>query len=424
MGLLSAITNTFGVERDKPNYDIRGAHATLAKHWQEGVLGTRVFFRTMTEPATLSIDSVTEKDAGQYRCRIDYTKSPTRNFRSILSIIVPPRKPTIIDEKGKEVPSVAGPYEEGGKPEPAIKWWREGKLIESTQMDSGFPYVRSNQLVVRKLHRSDQHAAFTCQASNNNISQPVSATTSIEIHFRPLSAEILINHTPSHPLSADRKYEIPCQTFGSRPPAKITWQLDGKDLKSPHYNFTEHVNAPILKLSMGRGMNPNDIEEGDDVYFYCKIDAHPRPYKVIWKHNGHQYALVWPNLTKIQRGYIKFRRYGNPEVNRHQAGNYSCFASNAESDGESNTIELKVMYTPICRSEQKKIYGVARRETAKVLCEVESYPPPDTFEWSFNNSAETINVPDSRYMPGEHNFSSSLTYTPVTELDYGTVSLF
>ncbi|CAH0550166.1 unnamed protein product [Brassicogethes aeneus] len=79
------------------------------------------------------------------------------------------------------------------------------------------------------------------------------------------------------------------------------------------------------------------------------------------------------------------------------------------------------MYTPICRSEQKKIYGVARRETAKVLCEVESYPPPDTFEWSFNNSAETINVPDSRYMPGEHNFSSSLTYTPVTELDYGTV---
>jgi len=32
-------------------------------------------------------------------------------------------------------------------------------------------------------------------------------------------------------------------------------------------------------------MNPADIEEGDDVYFECKIDANPPAYKVIWKHN-------------------------------------------------------------------------------------------------------------------------------------------
>lgn len=76
---------------------------------------------------------------------------------------------------------------------------------------------------------------------------------------------------------------------------------------------------------------------------------------------------------------------------------------------------------PICRPEQKRIYGVARHENAKVLCEVESYPPPDSFKWSFNNSAETIDVPQTRYHSGVHHFSSTLTYTPVTELDYGTV---
>lgn len=32
-------------------------------------------------------------------------------------------------------------------------------------------------------------------------------------------------------------------------------------------------------------MNPDDIEEGDDVYFECKVDANPKAYKVIWKHN-------------------------------------------------------------------------------------------------------------------------------------------
>ncbi|KAK9869098.1 hypothetical protein WA026_002856, partial [Henosepilachna vigintioctopunctata] len=52
---------------------------------------------------------------------------------------------------------------------------------------------------------------------------------------------------------------------------------------------------------------------------------------------------------------------------------------------------------PICRGDQKRIYGVGKHETANIVCEVESYPPPDKFKWSFNNSAETIDVPQSRY---------------------------
>lgn len=45
------------------------------------------------------------------------------------------------------------------------------------------------------------------------------------------------------------------------------------------------LDVPLLKLALGTNMNPADIEEGDDVYFECKIDANPPAYKVIWKHN-------------------------------------------------------------------------------------------------------------------------------------------
>ncbi|KAF4523452.1 hypothetical protein B566_EDAN008861 [Ephemera danica] len=68
------------------------------------------------------------------------------------------------------------------KPQPTVQWWREQELIESTDVLSPFPNVKENKLVVRRLDRGDLHAKYTCQASNNKINPPVSASVSIEMH--------------------------------------------------------------------------------------------------------------------------------------------------------------------------------------------------------------------------------------------------
>lgn len=58
-----------------------------------------------------------------------------------------------------------------------------------------------------------------------------------------------------------------------------------------HLSLTDRSRAlnipdlPTLKLELGINMNPEDIEEGDDVYFECKVNANPSAYKVVWKHN-------------------------------------------------------------------------------------------------------------------------------------------
>ncbi|XP_068084809.1 synaptogenesis protein syg-1-like [Anabrus simplex] len=450
-------------------YDIRGKHSELASHWRDKeILEERGYFRTITEPATLSLDNIDERDEGIYRCRVDFRQSPTRNTKVKLTVIVPPQKPNIFDARGKEVPSFAGPYEEGGdmiltcivsggRPLPTVRWWRGETLVDSQDTISAFPNVKHNQLVVTNLQRNDLHAVFTCQASNNNISQPVSASVSIEMHFKPLSATIL---SSNQPLSADRKYEIVCQSVGSRPPAKISWWIDNQGLD----NCVEKVSAdgnvtvstltftptskdndkvltcraenpqvragveedtwrlnvfyiPMLELQLGSNLNPDDIEEGDDVYFECKVRANPWAYKVVWKHNG---QILQHNQ---KAGVIMINEdLALQSVRRHQAGNYTCIASNVEGDGESNTVELRVMYKPICHGDQKRVYGVAKLENAQVMCRVEAYPPPDSFKWSFNNTAEIIDVPQARYSRVDYTpLMSILSYTPMMEMDYGTV---
>lgn len=43
-------------------------------------------------------------------------------------------------------------------------------------------------------------------------------------------------------------------------------------------------DTPVVKLKMGSSLNPDDIKEGDDVYFECHILSNPKPYKMAWYH--------------------------------------------------------------------------------------------------------------------------------------------
>lgn len=42
---------------------------------------------------------------------------------------------------------------------------------------------------------------------------------------------------------------------------------------------------PIVTLIMGPTLNPDDIKEGDGVYFECNVKSNPKPYKMAWFHD-------------------------------------------------------------------------------------------------------------------------------------------
>lgn len=44
-----------------------------------------------------------------------------------------------------------------------------------------------------------------------------------------------------------------------------------------------------------------------------------------------------------------------------------------------------------------RVHGVAKLENANISCDVDANPARVDFRWTFNNSAESIDVPGSRY---------------------------
>ncbi|KOB71114.1 Uncharacterized protein OBRU01_14281 [Operophtera brumata] len=182
------------------------------------------------------------------------------------------------------------------------------------------------------------------------------------------------------------------------------------------------LDIPETTIHLGAKMNPNDIEEGDDVYFGCRVDANPPAYKVVWEHNGVQLQHN-PSNGVILTGNSNLALRN---VSRLQAGEYTCTASNVEGDGKSQPLKMSIVYKPLCKAKEMKIQGAALQEPSNVVCEVEAYPPPDTFEWTLNNSGGSIKVDPDRFTiemyANKSTGRSILTYTPVSETDYGTLT--
>nr|XP_029724977.1 neural cell adhesion molecule 1-B-like [Aedes albopictus] len=449
------------------SFDVRGKPLQKAKHWSAPEsFGSRAHFNTDTDPATLDIQDIRRHDEGVYRCRVDFRTSQTQSFRYNLSIIILPEHPIVLNQWGQQLnSSVLGPKEEGddimltcrvvgGRPQPSVKWLINGTLVDE-QYEHNSGDVIENRLLWPAIQRSDLNSIFTCQATNTDLVQPKESNYVLDLYLKPLSVKII---NPPTPLVADRRYEITCESVGSRPNAVITWYRGKRPFKKPkdsgiNFNNTtrsvlsfvpvteddgklitcraenpnvtglfqedswkiEVVYPPIVSLRLGSTLSADDIKDGDDVYFECQVTANPPWRKLHWLHDG---LMITHNASA--RVIRSNQSLVLQKVNRNSSGNYSCSAINAEGETVSNQLVLRVKYAPVCATDKIIIVGAFRSEPLHIPCEVHADPPPRQFFWKFNHSGETLDINKERFV--KNGSLSILSYTPVSDQDYGTLT--
>ncbi|XP_054713711.1 hemicentin-2-like [Uloborus diversus] len=450
-------------ESTTPLYSLDSRRRGLyqAKHAPGQEIMGRAYLDMSTHPTMLKLEKLKAEDEGEYRCRVDFKIARSRNSLVILEIIIPPKKPTIKDSSGGTLQRVTGPHNlgsrlvlscevEGGKPSPSVTWWKDSILLDdSYQVHS---QVVHNELVVDSLDRNDLHSAYYCQASNNNISEPTVSSVTVDMNLPPVEVHI---EDKKRALSAQKPVELVCRAGGSRPPANITWAIGHLPLKGTKEKISSEGNittgrltfiptiedrgknitcraenmllprsaitdewrvdvhyVPQLTLKLGSKLRHSHIQEGKDVYLECAIIANPPVSEIGWRfedrelHTNKSAGIIVSNQSLVLQSVKKSNR-----------GRYTCTADNSEGKGESAALYLRVQYAPVCKSDQKLLYGVARHEPVKVSCEVEADPSKAEFAWKFNNSVESMDVVSF----ASEESRSIATYIPRTEYDYGTL---
>ncbi|XP_039757652.1 hemicentin-1-like [Pararge aegeria] len=450
------------------SYDIRGRSYNQPKLWSSPlVFGNRAYFRGGATPAVLMVDNVMAADAGVYRCRVDFKNSPTRNLKVNFTVIIPPNRPTIYDAKRRDRTKLVEPYNEGsnvllicevegGRPRPRVTWYLENVVIDDSfdQRDDG---LTVNTLTFPNVGRQHLNARLVCQASNTNLATPETKVLILDINLKPISVGIL---TKEKQVSADKRYEVECKTTGSRPEATVTWWKNNRQLKRMAKNFSENNETlsvlslvpsvdddgkyltcraenkhipdsaiedkwrlnvhyvPIVDLKMGSNLNPDEIKEGDDVYFECTVKANPKTHRLVWFHDNTE---IFHN--EAAGVILSAQSLVLQSVTRAAAGDYTCMAANSEGKGTSNPVSLLVRYAPVCAERRdNELFGALKHETVSLHCSVDANPALVSFHWTFNNSGEQTEIPPRLY--SSHGHTSTLNYTPTTDMEYGTLACY
>ncbi|XP_059352881.1 nephrin-like [Daphnia carinata] len=177
-----------------------------------------------------------------------------------LNILYPPGPPEIIGytegetvRMGQEVKLEC--ISRGGNPLAQIVWYKNEVKIDHAYETTG---RESRNVHIFRAEASDNNARFRCEASNALTATPMKAEITLTVHFGPKTVTV----TGPSEAKVNDTVSLECTTTNSNPVARITWVVDGREVRengsriatSPDGGWVSSSNLTTTIRATGRNV--------------------------------------------------------------------------------------------------------------------------------------------------------------------------
>ncbi|CAG2103309.1 unnamed protein product [Medioppia subpectinata] len=234
-------------------------------------------------------------------------------------------------------------------------------------------------------------------------------------------------------------FHVSCSIEEGSLPVFFEWTRNGQSLKpSPGVNYKidnfEMSSTFTIKsierrdagnysclVNNGFGSDGQSLSIGSHFQVFCTVEIGSLPVFFEWSRNGRTLKPS-PGVDYKIDNFDKFSTFSISKIERRDAGNYSCFVSNAfGSDTQNVLLTIKgPKLAPVLRSKNQ-----SQNSILQIFCTVESGSQPLTYEWHKNGQllANSANNSSHYKIDNFHTFST-LTVQSVGRRDAGNYSCF
>lgn len=338
-----------------------------------------------------------------------------------INVLYPPSQP-FIHGLSPDQPIAAGTVQKisctssGGNPLAVITWYKNDKKIHSILKQGD---KSSSAEITILTNVTDNEAQYRCEAANAATEIPLFETVTMKVHFAPETVKI--RKDPAE-LKPNEEATLTCDSSSSNPPARLSWWREGIPVQGLQnstkpglhggkvstlelkLNITEQLNGIVytcqaMNEALQRSVHdaitlqvlykpvfetatqpPVTGNEHEPLIITLPAQGNPSNLIYTWTKDG--LPIVSQTAANGNERIVSDGPTLNvTKLSRHDAGIYTCEASNTQGTAVVN-VNVTVQYAPAITHISTNII-VAPGEDATLSCTVDAYPITDNdVTWS------------------------------------------